>query len=280
MKNQRFTLKCFELHNRKKQVKAQITKAHKTMLALKDHTRKQMEFKFRNVHAIIKTNHPISDYKWLNALDRAKGLEHSTTYDNLTAATLFLEFISLVEKEKFSSSMREIKFYSLTMDGSTDNSVTEQETLFVRWCKNGKIVTRFLCIGEPNSTTSKDLLLFVKQKLEESELSSISAVLVGFGCDGASNMMGKNSGLVALLKVEHPEIIGIHCLAHRLELAFKDVFKNDKLYLKLTTLLLGLYYFYKNSTKQRKNLKTCMALSFYVKSFSFLNFRYELHTSC
>ena len=239
-----------------------------------------MEFKFRNVHAIIKQNRPISDYKWLNALDRAKDLEHSTTYDNPRAATLFLEFISLVEKEKLSSSMREIKFYSLTMDGSTDDSVTEQETLFVRWCKNGKIVTRFVCIGEPNSTTSKDLLLFVKQKLEESELSSISAVLVGFVCDGASNMMGKNSGLVALLKVEHPEIIGIHCLAHRLELAFKDVFKNDKLYLKLTTLLLRQYYFYKNSTKQRKNLKTCMAVSFYVMSFSFLNLRYELHNSC
>lgn len=69
--------------------------------------------------------------------------------------------------------------------------------------------------------------------------------LVGFGSDGAANMMGKKTGLITLMRNDHPEIIGVHCLAHRLELAFKDVFKSDKLYTQLTTLLLGLYFFIK-----------------------------------
>jgi hypothetical protein len=47
--------------------------------------------------ALIKKNRPISDVKWLNQLDRAKGIDHRTTYDNTTAATRFIEFISTTE---------------------------------------------------------------------------------------------------------------------------------------------------------------------------------------
>ena len=56
-------------------------------MALKEHTRKDLELKFRNVHALIKKNWPISDITWLTQLDRAKGLYHSKTYDKMTAAT-------------------------------------------------------------------------------------------------------------------------------------------------------------------------------------------------
>lgn len=88
--------------------------------------------------------------------------------------------------------------------------------------------------------------------LQENGFLPHMSKLVGFGCDGASNMFGKKNGLVTLLKRDHPEVITIHCLAHRLELVFKDTFKRDKMFLKLTTLLLGLFSFYKNSAKQRK----------------------------
>jgi hypothetical protein len=50
-------------------------------------------------------------------------------------------------------------------------------------------------------------------------------------------------------------MIGIHCLAHRLELAFKDVIKGEKSFEQLTTLLLGIYYLNKRSPKQRKLLR-------------------------
>lgn len=68
--------------------------------------------------------------------------------------------------------------------------------------------------------------------------------------------MGKKGGLVTLLRKDTPEIIAVHCHAHKLELAFKDVMKADTMYARLTTLLLGIYYFYKRSHKQRKCLKS------------------------
>ena len=61
--------------------------------------------------------------------------------------------------------------------------------------------------------------------------------LIGFGSDGASNMTGHKRGMVTQMKNDNPEMIGIHCLANRLELAFKDVIKGEKSFEQLTTLL-------------------------------------------
>lgn len=84
----------------------------------------------------------------------------------------------------------------------------------------------------------------------------ISGKLVAMGSDGASNMVGKRSGLATLLRQDiNDEIINVHCFAHRLELAFRDVLKKtQKLYDKLMTLLIGLYYFYMKSYKIKKGL--------------------------
>ena len=87
---------------------------------------------------------------------------------------------------------------------------------------------------------------------------------VGFGSDGAANMLGIKGGLVTLLKQDFPSIIGIHCLAHRLELSFRDTISKDKNYEDLITLLLGIYYFYKRSSKQRKALKESFKVKYNI----------------
>lgn len=137
------------------------------------------------------------------------------------------------------------------MDGSTDEATVEQETLFVRFCCQGDTVTKFLTIA---STSSADLYTFVTNILKTHELNQ-NISFIGFGCDGAANMMGKKGGLVTLLQKDFPELLACHCLAHRLELSFRDVVKADKKYERLSTLLLGIFYFYKRSPKQRKNLR-------------------------
>jgi len=79
--------------------------------------------------------------------------------------------------------------------------------------------------------------------------------LVGFGRDGANVMIGKNGGVSAYLTQLQPSLITVRCFAHRLELAYKDAVKGSRLYDSCTVLLMGLYYFYHNSPKQRQNLK-------------------------
>lgn len=251
-------VKSVEIIKSRKAAENRESVAHKSVISLNNSVRKQIEYKFRNIHALIKYNRPISDFVWLNKLDEAKGLYHGNTYNNQKAATTFLENISGCEKEKLEKMMGDVKFFSISMDGSTDISTVEQETLFIRFSVNGRITTRFLCIGEPESTCSLDLFKFVQKMMAENGLDNHVQKLIGLGSDGASNMTGAKNGLVAKLKEVHPELIGVHCIAHRLELAFRDVFKKDKMYSQLSTLLLGLFYFYKNSSKQRKCLRECI----------------------
>ena len=53
------------------------------------------------------------------------------------------------------------------MDGSTDISGDEQETLYVRLACKGQIKETYLCIGTPNSTAAEDLKTFVLEKVYE-----------------------------------------------------------------------------------------------------------------
>jgi hypothetical protein len=91
-------------------------------------------------------------------------------------------------------------------------------------CINGKIIS----IGESESTSSDDLYKFINEQLENFGFKDHMNKLIGFGSDGASNMTGQKRGMVTQMKNDHPDMIGIHCLAHRLELAFKDVIKGEK----------------------------------------------------
>ena len=79
--------------------------------------------------------------------------------------------------------------------------------------------------------------------------------LVALGSDGASVMLGKNGGVIAILKEKQPSMIAVHCARHRLELTYKDAVKQIPLAEKVVTLLSGLYYMYRNSPLNRTNLK-------------------------
>lgn len=120
----------------------------------------------------------------------------------------------------------------------------------------GQVSTQFVCIGEPASTGSSDLYYFVIEQLKISELFDKMEKIIGFGSDGVSNMTGRGTGLISRLKKDYT-IVGVHCLAHRLELSFRDAIKKNAMYNKLLTLLLGIYYLYKKkSMLQRKTLKS------------------------
>lgn len=67
---------------------------------------------------------------------------------------------------------------------------------------------------------------------------------------------GKKSGVAAILKKSRPYLVSVHCLAHRLELSFKDTIKSMKMYDRLITLLLGIYYLYRKSPKLKKGLES------------------------
>lgn len=76
-------LKLYSLIMQKMMIKNSTDQNIKTVIAWMEHMRKDLEYEFRNIHAIIKYNRLISDFKWLNVLDRAMGLETVRPYRNI-----------------------------------------------------------------------------------------------------------------------------------------------------------------------------------------------------
>lgn len=128
----------------------------------------------------------------------------------------------------------------------------EYESLYLRTSIDGKIYEKFICLGTSKSACSNDIFNFIK-----GQFSMWWHKVIGFCSDGASNMQGSRNGVAALVKKDNPGVIVIHCLAHRLELAFRDAIKQacPKLYERSMTLLLGLYYMYRKGPKQKRSLK-------------------------
>ena len=80
--------------------------------------------------------------------------------------------------------------------------------------------------------------------------------LIGMGSDGASVMTGVRGGVIALIRRDLDKPIqGIHCSAHKLELAVKDCAKKVTICNKVQLLLLGIYLFYHGSNLNRSMLR-------------------------
>jgi hypothetical protein len=101
------------------------TEGHKTLVKLNEQIQKQ----FINVHAIVKHNRPISDFVWLNDLDKAKGFDYGQVYNNQSTDIQFLESIANVERNK--DLLPKVHFFYITMDGSTDDASIEQESFIL-----------------------------------------------------------------------------------------------------------------------------------------------------
>lgn len=104
------------------------------------------------IHAFVnkKNNSPIRDIIWLTALDKAKNIDVGETYSNWKSATTFMEYISEAKTKVTDLEVgKNAKFYSLSMDGRTNEGCVEQKTLFVRVCNQSKWTHKFFTLGNP-----------------------------------------------------------------------------------------------------------------------------------
>ena len=154
---------------------------------------------------------------------------------------------------------------SVIVDGSSDSSITENEMVYIHTCHKGEVKTTFIKCCQVQRGTALGVINAIKRSAETvMEFNTFLSKLVAMGSDGASVMLGKKSGVLALLKEQQPSLIGINCSAHRLELCYKDAMKKVPMAEKVLTLLTGLYYMYRNSPLNRTNLKNafrCLSIN-------------------
>ena len=106
-------------------------------------------------------------------------------------------------------------FYSMQLDEFTDVSNKALLFCFVRVECEGELQKELLCsLNLPGRTTSFEIFTALDSYFLEHGIEWKKCI--GICRDGAANMTGHRTGVVAKVKnASHPDIISAHCIIHR-----------------------------------------------------------------
>ena len=148
------------------------------------------------------------------------------------------------------SKIENARFLCVLADGSTDKSITEQESVYVRCTgSNRHPSTHFADLVPVTSPDAPGVTAAIPEKL----------ACCNF--DGASVMMGKKSGVAKQLQdiAQYPLCI-IHCVAHNLELAVLDAIKQTPYLAIFEETVKSVFKFYFYSPKRRHEVNEIAAI--------------------
>lgn len=119
-------------------------------------------------------------------------------------------------------------YYSIMADEYTDVSNKEQLTFCLRWVTDDlDVIEKFLGFYEIPNISSVTIVSAIKDILTRYQLNL--NMCRGQCYDGASNMLGKSSGVAVQLRNLQPLAVETHCHAHSLSLSVKDTTKHVKI---------------------------------------------------
>ena len=175
--------------------------------------------------------------------------------------------------------MRESDHFSLMFDETTDCTVTEQLAIHGRYIskETGELKTHYLTVidvlgpeiealrsggdGNAESCISVGASTITKRIMEFTEKNFLDmAKLRGIGTDGAATMAGCRTGVVVRLKKITPSAIGVHCAAHRLNLASSQAAAKIPYVNKFQNILRQLFDYFDNSSVRMAGMEAVQCL--------------------
>ena len=189
--------------------------------------------------------------------------------------------ISEVIETHILKEIRDSSHFALMLDETTDCTVTEQLVIHGRYIDHatGELKSHYLkvidtlqpeveALGTGSQSVSdvdtcisvcaQTITNRVCEYVASAELDM--AKMRGIGTDGASTMMGCHSGVVARLKTITPSAIGVHCAAHRLNLASSQAGDSVSYVKRFSSILRQLYDFFDNSAVRTAGLEAVQTL--------------------
>lgn len=191
-------------------------------------------------------------------LQEKNGLDIGAQYRTDKKCKEFVSSMASVERERISDEVHNARFMCVLADGSTDKSITEQETVYVRYVgPNGRPTTQFADIVALESADAVGVTSTIEKGLQAVDIDEelLKEKLAGCNFDGANVMMGKKGGVMQHLqaKIGRP-IIVMHCVAHRLELAVLDAVKTCSYLSRFEDTVKSIFKFYFYSPKRRREV--------------------------
>jgi hypothetical protein len=181
---------------------------------------------FRTVFVEIKLNLPFSSHPKLVSLQERNGIDMGNQhYSRFTANKITIFISNVMQQTLVEHIMESSSPLSVIVDGSTDNQKHFLAVLIQSMEDYHPVVYFYKLIPIPSDETAQSLANIMIQSFENEKPGFSDVVrskLVGFASDGASVMMGEHNGLLQKLKTwKGKNIYGIHCMAHRLQLAIR-----------------------------------------------------------
>ncbi|KAK5647935.1 hypothetical protein RI129_002827 [Pyrocoelia pectoralis] len=237
-------------------------------------TNESTQYIFRTVYNIVKKGRPFTDLpldvdlQMLNGVNIGRILQSDHSCANI-ACHIANEMRKTILKKMVENKSK----LALLIDESTSVSKCTVLVVCIRAFipntnENGNnttfnseitCTTFFLDLIELENTTSLNILNSLLSCLEKHGFTNdyLTQNLVCFASDGASNMIGKKSGVATLLSSKYPNIIVWHCSNHRLELAVEDVVNEVAGINHFKIFFAKLYSLYSASPKNQNELKVC-----------------------
>lgn len=180
--------------------------------------------------------------------------------DKYTAHDIQNEILSLMSNAVVRDIIEDIKkgdcdYYSLIADEYADVSNKEQLSLNFRWLDDDLIANEdFIGFYEIPDIAAETITNAIEDVLTRVQLSLDECR--GQCYDGASNMLGKKSGVAKRIQDKQPKAFVTHCHCHSLSLSVKDAIKESKLLTEVMGTSKEIVVLIKYSPKREKLLGT------------------------
>ena len=192
----------------------------------------------------VEAERPFLDFPALLQLQRLNGLQVGRVHNSPKQAKRFVDFIAEEIRKDLVESLQKVDFFSFCMDISTDKATIDKEMIQVRFLQDNLPVYRFVALKALSKADAVGTVDAIVSVLEtECECSDWKLKLVGLSPDGAAVNMGVQSGAARQLQDKIPHLVPVHCCAHRVELAIKDISTDIGFFKSLEGTLVELYSF-------------------------------------
>ncbi|XP_040858206.1 zinc finger protein 862 [Ochotona curzoniae] len=214
-----------------------------------------MEHFFHAAYSIAYHSRPLNDFEKILQLLQNTGTVILGKYRNRTACTQFIKYISETLKKEILHDIRKSPCMSVLLDSSTDTSDQACVGIYIRYLKQVEVKESYITLAPVHIETVDGYFETVVSALDELDIPFRKpGWMVGLGTDGSA-MLSCKGGLVERFQEIIPQLLPVHCVAHRLHLAVVDACGSIDLVRKCDRHIRTVFKFYQSSNKRLSELQ-------------------------
>ncbi|XP_074049524.1 zinc finger protein 862 isoform X2 [Macrotis lagotis] len=214
-----------------------------------------MEHFFNAAYSIAYHSRPLNDFEKVLQLLQSTGTMILGKYRNRTACTQFIKYISETLKKEILDNIRNSPCVSVLLDSSTDSSDQSCVGIYIRYFKEMEVKESYITLAPLYSETVDGYFETIISALDELDIPFRKpGWVVGLGTDGSA-MLSCKGGLVEKFQEIIPQLLPVHCVAHRLHLAVVDACGSIDLVKKCDRHIRTVFKFYQSSNKRLNELQ-------------------------